>query len=293
MGAYANPDSAFPGLGYGLEVGEDRDTAICQEPNGIPFGSAVFSLKGSPNQCWQPHIDMVSGLLSGALSGSNVWTLQVSFTTAGSNGSLTGGTMLTTASLAITYASSASATMTAMINAFNADSAAVAAGATMSSADTTHFVIAITPTAAIPMSDINIVACSVAGGDAVTFTNTYSTQMVFMGIAGFEQRAMRTLGAGNIYYEQYASVNTVRKGRLWVVCANTVSAEALAYIIIGGTNRGKFTDSASPLGGTIYLPQSPQGAATSTPSGIQPIFRSAPQTINSQALAQIDVRGIY
>ena len=164
----------------------------------------------------------------------------------------------------------------------------------MSSADTTHFVIKITPTASIPMSDVNLVQCSVSGGSGVTFTNTYGTQMVFAGVAAFEQRAMRTLGAGNIFYEQYASVNIVRKGRLWVVCANAVTEKNLAFIIIGGTNRGQWTDAQAPSGGTTYVPQSPQGVASqSTPSGIQPIFRSQTQTINSQVLAQLDVRGIY
>lgn len=298
--AYANPDAGFPGLGDAMEVAQDVDTGICQEPNGIPFGSAVFALKGQANQVWQPHIDQLSGLLSAALSASNVWSLQVSFTTAGPSGSLSGGTTLTTALLAITYATSAAATMTAMIAAFNADLNAIAAGATMSSADTTHFVIKITPTATIPMSDINATTCSVAGGSAVTFTLTYSTQMVFVGVAAFEQRAMRTLGATaptlaspGIYYEQYASVNLVRKGRLWVVCANAVGEKNLAYIIIGGTNRGMFTDTATPSGGYVYVPQLPQGSAAATPSGIQPMFRTVTTTINAQVLAKLDVRGIY
>jgi hypothetical protein len=191
--------------------------------------------------------------------------------------------------------------MSAMIAAFAADPAAIAAGAVMTSADTTHFVIKITPTATIPMSDINLLTCSVAGGGAVTFTNTYSTQMVFVGVSAFEQRAMRSLGATaptlsspGIYYEQYASVNLVRKGRLWVVCANAVGEKSLAYVIIGGTNKGLWTDTPTPSGGYIYNPQSPQGiATTTTPSGIQPMFRTVTTTINAQVLAKLDVRGIY
>ena len=38
MGAYSNPDAGFPGLGDAMEVAQDVDTGICQEPNGIPFG---------------------------------------------------------------------------------------------------------------------------------------------------------------------------------------------------------------------------------------------------------------
>jgi hypothetical protein len=293
MGAYGNTDIAFPGLELGYLDDMDVDTGIVQEPNGIPFGAAVFALGGQPNQVWGGHIDKLSSLLSAALSASNVWTLQVSFTTSGTTGSLAGGTTLTTASIPITYATSAAATMTAMINAFNADASAIAAGASMSSADTTHFVIKITPTSAIPVSDINIVACSVAGGSAVTFTNTYSTQMVFVGVAMFEQKAMRLTGAGTQNFEQYASVNVARRSRLWVACANAVTDKNLAYMIIGGTNKGLWTDTATPSGGVIYLPQSPQGASTNTPSGVQPMFRSQTQTVNSQVIAQMDVRGIY
>lgn len=301
MGAYSNPDAGFPGLGDAMEVAQDVDTGICQEPNGIPFGGAVFALKGQAAQVWGPHLDQVASLLSAALSASNVWTLQVSFSISGPGSVLAGGSVLTTASLQVTYATSAAATMSAMIAAFNADASAIAAGAVMSSADTTHFVIKITPTAAIPMSDINLVTCSVAGGTGVTFTNTYSTQMVLVGVAAFEQRAMRTLGATapaggftpGIYYEQYASVNVVRKGRIWVVCANAVTEKNLAYIILGGTGKGLWTDNFS-FGGQAYIPQSPQGVASqATPSGIQPMFRTVTTTINAQVLAKLDVRGIY
>jgi hypothetical protein len=293
MPAYGNTDSAFPGLELGYLDDMDIDTGIVQEPNGIPFGAAVFALGGQSNQVFGGHIDKVSSLLSAALSASNVWTLQVSFTTSGPTGSLVGGTVLTTAALQVTYASSAAATMTAMIALFAADASAIAAGASMTSADTTHFVIKVTPTAAIPMSDINLATCSVASGSAVTFTNTYSTQMVLVGVAHFEQKSMRLSGAGTQNFEQYASVNVMRRGRLWVACANAITDKNLAYMIIGGTNKGLWTDTATPSGGTIYLPQSPQGASTNTPSGIQPMFRSATQSISSQTLAQLDVRGIY
>jgi hypothetical protein len=100
------------------------------------------------------------------------------------------------------------------------------------------------------------------------------------------------LSSPGIYYEQYASVNVVRKGRLWVVCANAITEKNLAYVILGGTSKGLWTD-ITTTGGQVYTPQNASGGSLATPSGIMPIFRSAVQTINSQVLAKLDVRGIY
>ncbi len=297
MGAYNNPDAGFPGLGDAMEVAQDVDTGICQEPNGIPFGAAVFALKGQAAQVWGPHYDQCTIIYTGAIA-SGTLTLQVSFTTSGPGGVLAGGATLTTAALSVNYTTSAANTMALMVAAFNADASAIAAGATMTSPDTTHLKIVLTPTASIPMSDINMISTTMTGQ---TGSAAYTTQMVFVGVAAFEQRAMRTLGATaptggftpGIYYEQYASVNIVRKGRIWVVCANAVTEKNLAYVILGGTSKGLWTDNFTQ-GGQAYIPQSPQGVASqATPSGIQPIFRTVTQTINSQVLAKLDVRGIY
>ena len=298
MGAYNNPDAGLPGLEIGFDVKADIDTGICQEPNGIPFGSAVFSLKGAPNQCWQPHIDQVSSLLSAALSTSNVWTLQVSFTQAGSSGSNSGGAVLTTAVLQVTYATSAAATMSAMIAAFAADASAIAAGATMTSADTTHFVIKITPTALDPDDGHQpgaVLRRGRLGGDL--HQHVLDTD----GLRG--RGALRTESNENARgrptplpasLEQFASVNIVRKGRLWVVCANAVGTK-LSPISSSAAPTGAVDGRATPSGGTDLHPAVPAGrrGRTSTPSGIQPLFRTVTQTINSQVLAQLDVRGIY
>jgi hypothetical protein len=299
MGAYVNPDAGFPGLGDAMEVAQDVDTGICQEPNGIPFGGAVFALKGTATQVWGPHYDTVTVTYSGAIA-SGTLTFQASFTTSGPGGVLAGGTTYTTAILSVNYTTSAANTMSLMVAAFNADANAILAGATMSSGSTTTLTIKLTPVSGgAVMSDINVISTTMTG--QTVSSTVYGTQMIFVGIAAFEQRAMRTLGgtapAGGfnpgIYYEQYASVNVVRKGRIWVVCANAVTEKNLAYIILGGTGKGLWTDNFS-FGGQAYIPQSPQGVASqATPSGIMPIFRTVTTTINSQVLAKLDVRGIY
>jgi len=280
MGAYGNTDAAFPGLEYGLDVHSEIDTGIAQEQ--IAFGAPVFRFLGAPDQVWGPHIDESTVTLSTGLATSNVFAGTITVT-------YPDGTTKVSAALSVSYATSAKATMDAMVAAINADTNMIAAGVSASdNSGGTVLTIIVTPVAgSIVLGDLTV-NLGVTGGTPPTVTTAYLTQMEFAGVAQFEQRASRLYGAGIEAFFALDAVNIKRRGRLWVVGADTPAEGALAYPIIGGTNKGKFTQLSGPSGGYVYAPNS-----SSPLSGIQPMFRGSIQAVNGVNLMQLDVRGIY
>ena len=65
------------------------------------------------------------------------------------------------------------------------------------------------------------------------------TAPVFLGVAVFVQAGSKTMGAGTAKYEAGDSVSILKKGRIWVTAASTVSDKDAAYVV---TSTGVFSD---------------------------------------------------
>jgi hypothetical protein len=289
MSAYGYLDEALAGLMYGLDSHTNMPSGKAQEV--IQFGWPVFGFPGALDLIYGGHIDESLLTLASGLSTSNVFNVQISVAFPAqyqNSGLVLAATTLTSAALSITYAVSAYASMSAMVAAINADTNMIAAGVSAScNAAGTILTILITPNSTYQMGDLTVTS-SITGGSVPAITTTYTTQMRFLGVAVFEQRAHRIFGAGSEEYLQYEPLGYVQMGKLYVPVANSVTGKNVAYPIIGGTNKNSFTDSSSPSGGYVYSPFS-----SSPLSGVQPVFQDSAVTVAGSLLAKLMVRGPY
>ncbi len=219
MGAYNNIDNAVDGLLYG--VAQPRiESAIAKED--IAYGTAVFGHAGYENQCYGAHLDRSTVTLDADLVASNVYTLTVNGT-----------------AVAVTYATSHAATMTALIAALNAKAELIALGISAAPGSTNRIIVLKARGIAVTVTGAVTLGASQAG-----VTVAADTWGQFLGVAQFTQRAGRDYGAGSSKYLTQDSVNIVSLGELYVPTgAVTINALEKAYVVMAaGSTLGTFTN---------------------------------------------------
>lgn len=81
-----------------------------------------------------------------------------------------------------------------------------------------------------------------AGASQATVSHVYSDTGYFRGIAVAAPNGMSMDGVAN--YTKGEAVNALRRGRAYVTVVGSVTANASLYLILTGTNKGKFTATA-------------------------------------------------
>lgn len=245
MGAYGTLDQALPGLQYGLDI--KVRTGIAQEA--IAFGKAIFGHAGTEDKVYGAHFDRSTLTLNADLVASNVYTVVI-------NG----------IEVAVTYATSHAASMTALIAAINAKAEVVALGISAAAGSSNRIIV-------LTGKGLNITATGAVtlGSSQAGVTVLADTWAKFLGVALFTQKSTKTVGAGSSSYLAQESVNILERGALWVPAAAAVKDKEAAYAIYAATNQGQFTNSSSGTYDTGCY------------------FRS---NRNSQNLAVLEVRGL-
>jgi hypothetical protein len=258
MGEYDRIDQALAGLQVGMNA--RVDSRIAQEA--IAFGAPVMGYAGVDNKCYAAHDDLVTETLTGTFDASDTWTIIVN-----------------DISVSVTFASTHTAMITAMVNALNAKAELIALGVVATKV--TDQIITLKAKGL----DL-VVTSSCGGGSSVTTADVTTQWSVFLGVALFSQRGGRDFGAGQgstftgamgtggtSGYFAGDAVNIMNFGYVWVpVSSSTGNDTAAAYIVYAkGATQGTFSDSSSGTKAT--------GA----------YFRS---TKSTQGLAVLEVRSI-
>jgi len=202
----------------------------------IPIGLGVAKVIGQDMQVRLPHLDIVAVAASTALVASN-------------------STVVTLNGIALTpvvYATSNAATLAAIAALIAAQP--FIASAVSNGTDT----ITITAQQGFPVSAVFV---TTAGAGQPTWTDTYSSDSVFYGVALYIQNKMNLLGpqgsAGGAPYFPGDAVPCMTRGRVWVTVENTVTSDSPVYWRITPTlanpQVGGFR-SDSDSGNAILLP---------------------------------------
>lgn len=229
MAEYGNIDQALAGLQYGTNA--RVDSAIAQEI--INFGAPVMGFDGDDGKCYNAHADLVTETLTGTFDASDTWSIVINGTT-----------------ISVTFATTHTAMVTAMVAAINASAALIALGI-VAEKSTDQIIL-------IKSKGLDLtVTSSTGGGSSVTTADVTTSWAKFLGVALFAQRGGRDYGAGMAasnpaasggtgWYDINSAVNIMNFGRCWVPVDGTVNSLDEAYAIYAaGATQGKFTASSS------------------------------------------------
>jgi hypothetical protein len=215
---YDEPARAIAGQKNGLK---DNVRTYCAGENIYP-GDPVFGMVGDERVCYGAHINAVTLTASAALITGNKVVVTV-------NGK---------ALPEVAFISSSAATLAAVVQTIELDD-------DLSALDITAFVIdglAI----GIVGPGINITASAVVtgGSSQAAFTATSDTNMKFLGVAEHTELGFKE-GVG--FYPPTHAVNVMDFGEIYVPVAEGVSPldKEPAYIILSGSEAGKFTNVAA------------------------------------------------
>ena len=174
----------------------------------IPIGLGVAKVIGQDMQVRLPHLDIVAVQASTALIASNSTVVTLN------------GVDLTP----VVYATSNAATLTAIAALIAAQP--FIASAVSNGTDT----ITITAQQGFPVSATFV---TTAGSGQPTWTDTYTNDNVFYGVALYIQNKMNLLGpqgfAGGSPYYPGDAVPCMTRGRVWVTAENTVTSDSPVY----------------------------------------------------------------
>ncbi len=239
MSAYNYLDTMILGLMQGIEgVTDFIETLECGETNGISYGNPLFSFPGNTALAYNAHQDTAVITTSGAFT-SNDTAVIVTL-----NGVALAGQAWATNDAAL------GALVVAVIL------AALPTGSTCVYAASAH-------TFTIKTAGADLTA-TLASSGGVTATTAYSSSCLFMGIAGFTQKSLRTTAGG---YTLSDAMNNAYLGFIPVYTAVAVTDGQTAYVIIApGATQGQFTNVAGS--GPANFPTKAIFRGTTTGAGI-------------------------
>lgn len=216
MNLYGNPPRAIAGQKYGLQ--DVTESHIAGED--ITPGAPVFGKEGDDN-VFNAHQNVSALTASADLVAGNKLAVKVN----GISGS-------------VDFDTDTDTTLESVAEAINTDDELAELGISAS-------VVAGSKTVTI-MGDTDIEAeITVTGGATQpTFTAAKSTGMKFVGVALHEELAYRE---GTGFYPAHTAVNVMAHGKVYVPVAEDADAadKKAAYIVLSGSDKGKFTDDAS------------------------------------------------
>jgi len=209
MGAYNYMDTAILGLAQGiLGVTDFFETINCQEPNGITYGYPIFSPSGNTGIGYNAHQTQAVITTSGAFTSSDTAIIV---------------TLNGVALSSVAYSSSSAHTGSLVVVAILA---ALPTGSTCVFNDSAH-----TFTIYSPGQDLTATLAS-SGGVTATTAYTVGASDLFMGVAGFTQRSLRSTAGG---YTQNDPMNSMYLGFIYVQCPIAVTDGQSAYVIVDPT----------------------------------------------------------
>lgn len=232
MSAYNNLEPAILGLEADVDTSRVESKVASEDIN---FGVPLFANVGNENGVSLLNNDTAKLVLSTDLIASNSTIVTV-------NGVATTATV---------YASDHATTMAAIVTKLNALSGVKAL---LDTSDNKIIWIKAVDT------DIVATAVTTLGSTQPSWTITYTTQMIFVGVAKFIQKYITGSANSSKYYTKDVVSNLVN-GEIWVQASKAVNANDEAYIIASGATKGQFTDvSTSNYDCTIRFKSSTTGA---------------------------------
>jgi hypothetical protein len=220
MNLYGEMEKALPGMKYGIH---DEMESIAAGENIYP-GDPVFGMVGDDKVCYGARISAVSLTADADLIAGNSVSVTV-------NGITISG---------ITFEGSSEDTIKKIINQIDQN-------AEIRNLGIDAFYLEGSPRAILlqgPGVTITASAVVTGGASQAEFASAAYSSMKFMGVAAFEQLSY---GKEVGYYPASTSVGVVARGKVFVNVADDAHPDdkKLAYIIMSGSNAGKFTDVAT------------------------------------------------
>jgi hypothetical protein len=220
MNIYDNIEKALPGMKYGIQ---DEAESLAAGENIYP-GDPVFGMVGDEKVGFRAHLSAVMLTASAALVSGNTIAVTV-------NGITISG---------ITFEGSSVETIKKIVNQIdqNTDIRALGIDAFFLEGSPLSFILQG------PGISITATAVVTGGASQPTFSSAAYNSMKFMGVAKFGQ-----LGYGEEtgYYPFGVSVSVMARGKIFVPTADASNPDdkKAAYVIMSGSDAGKFTDVAA------------------------------------------------
>jgi hypothetical protein len=215
---YGEPQRAIAGQKYGLK----DNVRTYRAGEKIYPGDPVFGIVGDELTCYGAHINAITLTASAALVTGN----QVAVT-------VNGKTLAPVA-----FINNTADTLADIVQGIELDDGLSEQGITASVLEGANALIIVGPGISITASAV------VTGGESqATFTAAADTDMKFLGVAEHTELGFKD-GVG--FYPPNHAVNVMEFGEIYVPVAEDASPsdKEPAYIILSGTDAGKFTDAA-------------------------------------------------